>query len=354
MHWTGMSCRLLAAAAVVAAALGPAQAQDSTSVAVADFFRGKQITMTVGSSAGGGYDIYARLISRHLSKHIPGNPGIVVTNLPGAASNAAAAQLYNVAPKDGTVIGALQTAAVLDPLFGDPARMKHDASKFIYLGSADIDYYICIVRADAPVKTFQELQARELIIGASQPGTSTRDFPALLNSMAGAKFRIVSGYPGTREITLAIEKGEVQGLCGFSWSSLQAQRPDWLKSGFIRVLVQEHDKGHPALNKMGVPLGVDFAKSPENRRIMELIYSSETFGRPYMMPPGVPADRVAALRRAFLDALRDKELLADAERIGLEIDPISGEELQALAEKIYATPAAIVEQAKQAVSYKAP
>jgi tripartite-type tricarboxylate transporter receptor subunit TctC len=259
-----------------------------------------------------------------------------------------------VAPKDGTVIGALQTAAVLDPLFGDPARMKHDASKFVYLGSADIDYYICIVRADAPVKTFQELQARELIIGASQPGTSTRDFPALLNSMAGAKFRIVSGYPGTREITLAIEKGEVQGLCGFSWSSLQAQRPDWLKSGFIRVLVQEHDKGHPALNKMGVPLGVDFAKSPENRRIMELIYSSETFGRPYMVPPGVPADRVAALRRAFLDALRDKELLAEAERIGLEIDPISGEELQALAEKIYATPAAIVEQAKQAVSYKAP
>jgi hypothetical protein len=146
----------------------------------------------------------------------------------------------------------------------------------------------------------------------------------------------------------------VQGLCGFSWSSLQAQQPDWLKSGFIRVLVQEHDKGHPALNKMGVPLAVDFAKSPENRRIMELIYSSETFGRPYMMPPGVPAERVAALRRAFLDALRDKELLADAERIGLEIDPISGDELQALAEKIYATPAAIVEQARQAVTYKAP
>jgi tripartite-type tricarboxylate transporter receptor subunit TctC len=356
MHGTTILGWLLAPAALTAAALAPvfAQAQDSASGPVADFFRGKQITMIVGSSAGGGYDIYARLLSRHLSKHIPGNPGIVVTNLPGAASNAAAAQIYNVAPKDGTVIGALQTAAVLDPLFGDPARMKHDASKFTYLGSADIDYYICIVRADAPVKTFQELQARELIIGASQPGTSTRDFPALLNSMAGARFRIVSGYPGTREITLAIEKGEVQGLCGFSWSSLQAQRPDWLKSGFIRVLVQEHDKGHPALNKMGVPLAVGFAKTPENRRIMELIYSSETFGRPYMMPPGVPADRVAALRRAFLDALRDKELLADAERIGLEVDPISGEALQALAEKIYATPASIVEQAKQAVTYKAP
>jgi len=342
---------LSAATALVAALAGaPAPAQD----AVAQFYRGKQITLIVGSSAGGGYDIYARLVARHMGKHIPGNPVVVATNMPGAASNSAAAHIYNVAPKDGTVIGALQTAAVLEPLFGDPARAKADASKFVWLGSADIDYYICIGRADAAVKSFQDLLTRELIIGASQPGTSTRDFPALLNSMTGAKIRIVSGYPGTREITLAIDKNEVQGLCGFSWSSLQAQQPNWLKTGFIRVLVQEHDKGHAALNKMGVPLAVDFAKSPENRRIMELIYSSETFGRPYMLAPGVPAERVAALRRAFLDALRDKELLAEAEKIGLEIDPISGEELQALAEKIYATPAAIVEQARQAVTYKAP
>jgi tripartite-type tricarboxylate transporter receptor subunit TctC len=278
----------------------------------------------------------------------------VPTNMPGAASNTAAAHIDNVAPKDGTVIGALQTAAVLDPLFGDAARTKHDASKFVYLGSATIDYYICIARADAAVKSFKDLLTQELIIGASQPGTSTRDFPALLNSMVGTKFRIVSGYPGTREITLAIEKGEVQGLCGFSWSSLLAQRPNWLKTGFIRVLAQEHDRGHPAVNRMGVPLTVDFAKTPENRRIMELIYSSETFGRPYMMPPGVPEDRVALLRKAFLDTLRDPEPLSEAQKIGLDVDPISGEELQALAEKIYATPANIVEQAKQAVIYKTP
>jgi tripartite-type tricarboxylate transporter receptor subunit TctC len=341
---------LVATVAVATLPAAPAPAQDS----VAQFYRGKQISLIIGSSAGGGYDLYARLLARHMSRHIPGNPVIVPTNMPGAASNSAAAQIYNISPKDGTVIGALQTAAVLEPLFGDPARTKHDASKFVYLGSADIDYYICIARADATVKSFQDLLSRELIIGASQPGTSTRDFPALLNSMTGARIRIVSGYPGTREITLAIDKGEVQGLCGFSWSSLQAQQPSWLTTGFIRVLAQEHDKGHPALNKMGVPLTVDFAKSAENRRIMELIYSSETFGRPYMMPPGVPAERVVALRRAFLDTLRDKELKADAERMGLEVDPISGEELQALAEKIYATPAAIVERAKQAVTYKAP
>jgi len=274
--------------------------------------------------------------------------------MPGAASNAAAANIYAAAPKDGTVTGAVQTAAVLDPLFGDKARMKHDASKFIYLGSATIDYYICVVRADAPVKTFQDALTREVIIGASQPGTSTRDFPALLNNAVGTKFRIVSGYPGTREITLAIEKGEVQGLCGFSWSSLSVQHPDWLQNGFIRVLVQEHDKGHPDVNRMGVPLAVDFAKSPQDRQIMELIYSSEIFGRPYILPPGVPDERVAALRKAFMDALHDPELRTEGEKLGLDLDPISGEELQKIAEKIYATPPDIVERAKQAVIYKAP
>jgi tripartite-type tricarboxylate transporter receptor subunit TctC len=335
---------------IAAAAITTALAQDATT----PFFRGKQINVIVGSSAGGGYDIYARLVARHLAKYIPGNPTIVVNNMPGAASNTAAAHLYTVAPKDGTAIGALQTAAVLDPLFGDTARAKHDASKFVYLGSATIDYYVCIARTDAPVKSFKDVLTQELIIGASQPGTSTRDFPALLNNATGAKLRIVSGYPGTREITLAIDKGEVQGLCGFSWSSLSAQRPDWLKSGFIRVLVQEHEKGHPTLNKMGVPLAVDFAKGPGSRRIMELIYSQEIFGRPYMLPPGAPPERVMELRQAFMAALRDPDMVAEAQRIGLDLEPITGEELQALAEKIYATPAAIIEQAKQAVTYKGP
>src|SRR5437763_8371516 len=339
--------RCLACVGIIAAlAAGPARAQE----AVAQFYKGKQITVLVGSSAGGGYDIYARLLSRHMPKHIPGNPAIVVTNMAGAGSNAAAAHLFNVAPRDGTVIGALQNSAVLDALLdallGDTKRLRHDATKFVHLGSATIDHYVCIARADAPVKSFKELLSRELIIGASQPGTSTRDYPAMLNNTTGSKLRLVSGYPGTREITLAIEKDEVKGLCGFSWSSLKAQRPNWIASGFIRVLVQEHDKGHPDINKMGVPLAVDFAKSPENRRIMEMIYGSETFGRPYMVAPGVPPERIAALRNAFMQTMRDEELLAEAQETGIEIDPISGEELQALAERIFATPAEVVERAK--------
>jgi len=178
--------------------------------------------------------------------------------------------------------------------------------------------------------------------------------PAMLNNMTGSKIRLVSGYPGTREITLAIEKDEVKGLCGFSWSSLKAQRPNWIASGFIRVLVQEHDKGHLDINKMGVPLAVDFATTPENRRVMELIYSSETFGRPYMMAPGVPEERIGALRKAFMATMRDQDLLAEAQRIGVVIDPISGEELQTLSERTFATPAAVVERAKQAMEYRAP
>jgi tripartite-type tricarboxylate transporter receptor subunit TctC len=348
--WRRFACIVM----VAALAAGRASAQE----AVGQFYRGRQITVLVGSSAGGGYDIYARLVSRHMPKYIPANPAIVVSNMAGAGSNAAAAHLFNVAPRDGTVVGALQNSAVLDALLdallGDTRRLRHDATKFVHLGSATIDHYVCIARADAQVKSFKDLLTQELLIGASQPGTSTRDFPAMLNNMTGTKIRLVSGYPGTREIALAIEKDEVKGLCGFSWSSLKAQRPEWLNSGFIRVLVQEHDKGHPDINRMGVPLAVDFATTSANRQVMELIYSSETFGRPYMLAPGVPAERVAALRQAFMASMRDAELLAEAQRIGIVIDPISGEELQALAEKIFATPTSVVTRAKQAMEYRAP
>src|SRR5438552_7345019 len=185
--WWRLAC------VVVAAALAhePASAQDSA----AQYYSGKQITVIVGSSAGGGYDIYARLLSRHMPKHIPGNPTMVVTNMAGAGSNAAAAHLFNVAPKDGTVIGALQNSAVLasllDALLGDTKRLRHDATKFVHLGSATIDHYVCIARADAAVKSFKDLLTRELIIGASQPGTSTRDFPAMLHKMTGSKHHLV-------------------------------------------------------------------------------------------------------------------------------------------------------------------
>ena len=190
---------------LLALAAAPALAQDP----VAAFYRGKTVTIVVGSSAGGGYDLYGRLISRYMSKHIPGNPQIIVQNMPGAASNVAAAHIYNVAPKDGTAIGAIFMGAVVEPLFGEQKRTTHDTSKFQYIGNANIDAYLCLVRTDAGVDTLADAYNKELIVGASSEGASTRDFPSMLKNLLGVKFRIVAGYPGTREINLAMEKGEV-------------------------------------------------------------------------------------------------------------------------------------------------
>jgi tripartite-type tricarboxylate transporter receptor subunit TctC len=327
------------------AAAGPAAAQD-----VAAFYRGKTVTIIAASAPGGGYDLYARTIARHLGKHIPGNPNVVVSNMPGAASNVAAAHIYNVAPKDGTVIGGLFMGAVVEPLFSGRTRPTHDMSKFQYIGNANKDVYVCLVRADAPVQSFAEAFEKELIVGGSAEGASTRDFPELLKNLLGAKFKIVAGYPGTRQINLAMERGEVQGGCGQSWSSAFATYPSWFKEGKVKVLAQEDSKGYPDLNRQGVPRTRDFAKTDEQRQILDLIYSQTEFGRPYVVAPEVPKERVDALRRAFLATMRDPELKAEAERIQLDVDAIGGEELQAGIAKMYATPPAILEKARRALT----
>ena len=341
----------LAASALLAAScsVSLASAQD----AVADFFRGKQINIVVGSSAGGGYDTYARLISRHLGAHIPGNPEVVVQNMPGAGSNKATGYIYSVAPKDGTVMAAVFPGAILDPLIGD-VSVQQDPKKLVYLGSANADVYICFLRSDAPAKTFADTFTHEVIVGASNTGGTTRDLPAMLDNLLGAKFRVVTGYAGSKEITLAIERNEVNGACGIGWSGLPTMHPDWFEKKLINVIVQLSMKGHPELNKMGVPLAVQFAKTDEQRQVMELIESQGVFGRPYVLPPGVPADRVAALRKAFIDTLGDKALLDEAGKMQLDLDYMTGDELQALVAKLYALPANIVAEAKQALVYTPP
>jgi tripartite-type tricarboxylate transporter receptor subunit TctC len=340
--------KLAIAACLVVATAGSASAQD----AVASFYKGRNVTIIVGSSPGGGYDLYARLLSRFMSKHIPGSPTIVVQNMPGAASNVAASYVYNVAPKDGTVLGGLFMGAVLDPLLGDGKRITHDVSKFNFIGNANSDAYVCIVRTDAAVKTMADVFDKELVVGASADGASTRDFPLLLKNLLGAKLKVVAGYPGTREINLALEKGEVQGACGVAWSSISANYPGWFKDNLVKPLVQEANSGYPELDKQGVPLARQFAKTDEQRRILEFMYTQTAFGRPYVAAPGVPAERVAALRKAFMDTMSDPELVAEAKRINLDVGPISGEELQAQVAKLYATPADLVEKAKAAVAFK--
>lgn len=327
--------------------------QDAAGDAVEQFYRGKTINIYVGSAVGGGYDGYARLLARHFGKYIPGNPAIVPQNMPGAGSNKAAGFVYGQAPRDGTAIGAIQPGAVLAPLLSDQP-VQHDSRRFIYLGSANSDVYLCFVRADAPVKSFQETFTREVILGASAEGATLRDLPVMLDNVLGTKFRLVTGYAGSHEVTLAIEKGEVHGMCGMGWVSLSMEHPDWVASGRIRILAQEDMKGQPELNRLGVPRTISFAKTDEDRQVMELVYSQNVFGRPYVLPPGVPPERVAALRAAFTAALTDKDLLEEAAKMRFEVGALSGEDLQAMTARLFALPARISERAKQSLIYKPP
>jgi tripartite-type tricarboxylate transporter receptor subunit TctC len=347
-----LRCAIATIMAVACLAASAAKAQDSQD-SIASFYRGKTISIVVGSAVGGGFDTYGRLVGRHLGRFIPSNPTVIVQNIPGAGSNRAASYVALNAPKDGTVIGAIQAIGVTQTLLSDQP-VPHDPSKLIMIGSANSSVFFCVVRSDAPVKSFAETFDKEAIIGTSSEGATLRDYPVMLVNLLGVKMRLIGGYAGSREIMIAIERNEVQGMCGMDWSSFLTQQPAWVSSGFARLLAQEDLKGHPVMNKMGVPLTISFAKNAEARDAMQLIYSQNLFGRPYIMSPGVPADRVAALRKAFAAMLKDKALLADAEKLGLDINPIGGEELQALVARLYAMPPNVVARAKQSLIYKGP
>src|SRR6476646_4611949 len=344
----GFCVRLAASALACVLSTAPLAAQD----AVEQFYKGKQISVIVGSSSGGGYDTYARLLARHFGSAMPGNPTIMVQNMSGAGSNRAAGYIYSVAPKDGTAAAAIFPGAVLQPLLSD-APVSHDPNKLIYLGSANSDVYVCYVRSDAPVKTFKDVLTKELIIGASNPGATTYDLPLLLNSVLGTKFRIVTGYAGSREMTLALERGEVQGACGIGWTGIETMHPDWFAKDTIRVLVPLSTKGHDDLNKRGVPRAEELAPSADDKKVIRLVFSQGIFGRPFVLPPGVPAERVAALRKAFVAAFNDKTLRAEADKMQLDVDPMSGDELQKLVADLYDTPPRLVERARQALTVKA-
>ena len=334
------------AAAVLALMLSvAARAQDDA----ATFYKGAQITIAVASTAGGGYDSYARLVARHLGKHIPGAPSIVVTNMTGAGGNLVARYLSNVAPRDGTYIALVLPGTITGGLYVDKAKLQYDPSRLSHLGSANSEIDMCFVRADAGVKTLAEARQKEVIVGGSAEGGATREQPAALNSILGTKFKIVSGYPGTREIVLAVEQKEVHGVCGMSYSAMRLQRPQWFETGFILPLSQNHVHGDPALTAKGVMRAIDLAKSDADRQVLELIYGQQTFGRPFVMAERVPPARLAVMRKAFLATLADKDFLADAAKLRLDINPVAGEELQTLVQKLYASPPHIIKRAGDAL-----
>lgn len=314
---------------------------------VAQFYRDKTVTIIIGSTPGGGTDLYGRLLARHLGKYIPGNPRIVPQNLPGAGSIVATAHLYTAAPRDGTVFGSALAGAILDPLMASGAR-KYEPVKFGFVGNANLETQVCVVRRDAQVKKFDDIFSKELIVGGSGPGSALVLYPLFLKNIFGAKVKLVAGYPGSREILLAILKGEVQGTCGLNLSTAMAQFQNLLANPEVHVLVQEDVAPHAALKKAGVPLAGTYLKNDSDRRVAEVFYVQSQINRVFFAPPDVPADRLAALRTAFMAAIADKDMQAEATKAKLELDATPGDKVQALVTKLYTTPPAIVERMKKA------
>jgi tripartite-type tricarboxylate transporter receptor subunit TctC len=330
-------------AAVLPAAIlpHPASAQD--------FYAGKQITFIIGTSPGGGFDIYGRTVARHLPKHIPGAPVIVIQNMNGASTMRAAGYIYNVAPRDGTVIGAISPGAVVGPLLEGKSAAQYDPTRFQYLATANNSARVCATFATSKTRTFADALQRETIIGSVAEGGSTRDYAYLHKNTSKAKFRIIAGYKGTPDVLLAMERGEVEGICGLDWSSLRAQKGDAIRDGKLNILVQTGLEPNEELTKMGVPQIWSFFDNAEDRAVAELVISQQLFGRPYIAPPEAPAEAVRILRAAFLAALNDPALIADAERIKIDLAPAGGERVQEGVRKIYAAPPHIVERAKEAI-----
>jgi tripartite-type tricarboxylate transporter receptor subunit TctC len=328
--------RGLGAVAIALATVSLGQAQSP-----ADFYKGKTVELYVGYSVGGGYDTYARTIARHIGKHIPGNPTVVVKNMPGAGSVRLANWLYNVAPKDGTVFGTVGRGVAFDPLLGSKGA-QFDAGKFTWIGSANNEVSTCVVWHTSPVKKFEDLFTKEVTVGGTGAASDTDQFPKVLNAAFGTKIKVISGYPGGNDVALAMERGEVQGRCAWSWSSLVSTHKHWVDQKKITILVQLALKKHPDI--ANAPLVMDFAKTDEQKRILRLVFARQVMGRPYLAPPGLPKDRAASLRGAFETTMMDEAFLADAKKSRLGIVLVTGQEIEELIGEVYKTPKDIVKK----------
>jgi tripartite-type tricarboxylate transporter receptor subunit TctC len=328
--------------AIAIAAIAIALPTVTRAQSVADFYKGKTVELLIGYSGGGGYDVYARLLARHMGRHIPGNPTIVPRNMPGAGSLVLANWLFNVAPKDGAAFGIIGRGTPFDPILGIEAA-KFDPTKYLWLGSMNNEVSVCVSWHTSGITNYEELLQKELVVGGTGPSADTDQFPRITNAVLGTKFRIISGYPGGNDISLAMERGEVGGRCGWSWSSVISTRMNWFKEKKVHVLMQLALEKHDDLPD--VPLVVDLAKTDEQRAILRVIFARQALGRPFMGPPGVPQDRAAALQKAFMDTMKDKTFLAEAEKAQLEITPLGGPAIQKIIEEVAATSPDVLKKA---------
>src|ERR671931_1556965 len=326
--------------------IGLALAALAASVRAQDFYKGRTVELYVGYSVGGGYDIYARLLARHLGRHLPGRPVIVPKNMEGAGSLRLANWLYKAAPRDGSVFGTIGRGIAFDPLLGTEGA-QFTATEFGWLGSANDEVSVCAAWGKSGITKFEDLYARPVFIGGTGAGADTDLFPKVMNNILGTKMKLVTGYPGGNDITLAMQRGEVEARCGWSWSSIKSGHMQWVKDGTIKLLVQLSLDKHPDLPN--VPLIMDLVKTPEQRAIFRLVFARQVMGRPFLAPPGLPPERIALLRRAFMETMKDPAFLAEADKIKLEITPVDGEAVQKLVAEIYATSPEIVRRAADAV-----
>jgi tripartite-type tricarboxylate transporter receptor subunit TctC len=313
---------------------------------VADFYKGKTITVLVGYTAGGGYDIYARALARHMGRHLPGHPNLIVQNLSGAGSLNAANNIYNVAAKDGTVFGTFGRGLAMEPLIG-ASKPGYDSTKFTWLGSGTDESSVFTIWHTSPVKTWNDMLSKNFTVGGEGSGSDPDIYAALLRNLFGVKLKLITGYPGTTEVSLAMERGEVDGRASWSWTSLKSTKPDWVRDKKVNLPVQLNLTKNAELPH--VPLLVEFATNDRQRQILKMVLSRQTMGRPFAAPPGLSEERKQALRNAFDRTMKDPEFLAEAKARGQEVDPVSGAEIDRLVGELYRTPADVIAEARAAI-----
>jgi tripartite-type tricarboxylate transporter receptor subunit TctC len=347
LYYSGVENVMRGGLACSLATLALLSAANARADAVADFYRGRSISLIIGYSAGGGYDAYGRAVARHMSKHIPGHPPIIPQNMPGAGSLRSANFLYNVAPKDGTAIGHFSRGLAMEPLIGTSST-QFDARRFTWLGSGTDEISICATWYTSQVKTWNDMLTIPFTVGGEGSGSDPDIFSAVMRNAFGARLKLVSGYPGSAEVALAIERGEIDGRCGWSWSSLKLLKPDWISNKRLNIITQLALKKSPELPD--VPLIFEFATTDRQRQILKLVLSRQSMARPFAAPPDLPADRKAALRQAFDQTMADPEFLAEARQRGLEVNPVGGAEIDALVDDLYRTAPDITTEVRSMIS----
>jgi tripartite-type tricarboxylate transporter receptor subunit TctC len=331
---------------VLGLAAGLILTSTASAQSVESFYKGKRLTMLVGSAVGGGYDAYARFVGRHLGRFIPGNPTFVVQNMPGAAGAVAASTLYNVSARDGTVFEMFQREILIAPLLESRnIENRYDARKFTWLGSLNSETGVISVRSSTPHKSFNDLLTKELVVGSTGPSS---DFLTVaMNRILKTKFKLVGGYRSSTEVYLAMERGEVEGRVSNGWSGDKGILAPWIRNGKARLLVALTLKKSRELPEL--PLVTDFVKDMTERQVLELILAGGLWGRPFGLPPDVPKDRVIALRKAFAEMMNDREFIAEAQKLDLDLDMMDGSKIDEILGKAYASPPEIIEAARQAI-----